>query len=421
MSSSSAPFSNITPFAPLPTDANNLLSEAVTLYQTNWLANTGQAIVLTQSDPRYQQLQTICAFVANLFGMSNLAYNQNFLPLAQGAFLDGLVALLGPNATRLEESYATVTLQFSLSAVQATPQTVPAGTSVAVTGNSALSFATTADLTIPAGQLSATATATCNQIGSIGNGFVAGQIASLQNWAQPFLVAAVNTNTSEGGANTETDSAMQNRDFFVTETYTTGGSYGSYTELTLAANPAIQGCTVVGPESDLVFPAINVSINAGSNPGQIPNDLAGTEITPGQVYITVLMDGGAMPTPAICSEVWNNVTPFNPLTDQVFVNGPEKILFPTNVSFYIDSENVANETTTIANVTAAVNNWVSNTSQKLGRSIDPTSLIGQMYAQGASRVVLTGMSYQAVQPWQLGSGNGSVTIVYNGLENDNLN
>jgi phage-related baseplate assembly protein len=421
MSSSSAPFSNLTPFAPLPTDANNLLAEAVTLYQVNWLANTGQSIVLTQSDPRYQQLQTICAFVANLFGMSNLAYNQNFLPLAQGAFLDALVALLGPNAKRLQESYATVTLQFTLSGVQPIPQVVPAGTSVAVTGNSALSFATNADLTIPAGQLSATITATCNQIGSIGNDYLPGQIASLQTWAQPFLVSAVNTDTSEGGANTETDSAMQNRDFFATETYTTAGTAGSYTELTLAANPAIQGCTVVGPESDLVFPAINVSINAGSNPGQIPYGLAGTQITPGQVYITALMDGGALPTPAICSEIWNNVTPYNPLTDQVFTNGPELVLFPTNVTFYVDSENVANETTTIANATTAVNTWIFNRSQKLGRSIDPTSLIAAMYNAGASRVIVHSPSYQSILPWQLASGNGSVTIVYAGLENDNLN
>jgi phage-related baseplate assembly protein len=394
---SSAPnFANLSPTIPLPTDANALLTQYINWWQTNWAINTGQTKTLVQSDPIYQMLQTQVALQVLLRGMYNLSFNEGLLPFATGENLDILGAFFG--LERSEQEYAVVTLQFTLSSVQTTNSTVPAGTSVSVSGNSALSFATNADLIIPAGQTSGSTLATCNTVGTIGNGFLPGQISALQNWTQPFVVSAVNTDTSTGGADVESDDDFRDAIFYQSETFSGNGTYGGYRQRAINTDPeAIQDVTVVGPESGIV--------------------------TPGQVYITVWGAGNTAPTPALLTDVYNNVTKYNPFTDQVFVEAPQPVYFNLNVQFYLDSASTTPEQTAINNVVAAANTWLTNTQAKLNRSIDPTSLIGGMYNAGASRVIVIEPGYTSVNPWQIaqvGSGSGSVSITYVTSENDFL-
>jgi phage-related baseplate assembly protein len=389
-------FSNLTPLQPLTTDVNALLSLLVTNWQNNWYSNTGQNITLVQSDPVYQMLQTQAAQQALLNGMFNTAYNNGTLPFASGEFLDVLGAMFG--LVRSQQAFAVVTLQFSLSLAISTNATVPAGTLVSVAGNSALSFATQNDLTIPAGSISGLVPATCTIAGSIGNGLLEGQINTIVNWTQPFIVGVVNIETSAGGADVQSDNSFQSAVFFQSETYTSCGSYGSYQQVAINTDPqAFQDATAVGPESGIV--------------------------TPGQVWLTMLGVGGTIPNEAQLTDVFNNVTAVNPLTDQVFVNPPEVITFGINMQVWLDTASTTPVTTAIANIDSAVQTAAYNQYQKLGRSIDPTVYIGVAYNAGASRVNMISPaagSYTPVNPWQVAVPTGNITITYIGSENDYL-
>ena len=68
-------------------------------------------------------------------------------------------------------------LKFSISSAQDTGVIIPAGTRATADGS--ITFSTVSDIVIPAGEVSGAVKAVCDIPGTVGNGYLAGQIKSL--------------------------------------------------------------------------------------------------------------------------------------------------------------------------------------------------------------------------------------------------
>ncbi len=165
------------------------------------------------------------------------------LAFAVYPIIDYLGQLVG--VPRLAAVAATVTLQFTLTEALTVVLTVPSGTQVG-TSDGAHIFALTSDLIIPAGATTGTAQGTCTTEGTGGNGYIAGQIATLIN-ANSLIASVTNTTTSAGGSATETDSHLRQRIRMAPSQFSVAGPEGAYQYLAFGADPSISDVGVTTP------------------------------------------------------------------------------------------------------------------------------------------------------------------------------
>jgi phage-related baseplate assembly protein len=387
------PFANLPPISFVNTDVQALVTSVVTAFQQIWFADTGETLVLTQADRRYNFLQSLCAYLVNERELIDQSAKQNLLPFAQGGFLDNLCSLFGPRALRLEASAATTTMQFNLAVPISVDAVISAGTQIGSTDSNNLVFTTDEDLTIPVGQVVGYISATCTTVGPIGNGLLPNTITTLIDWTAPYTVSATNTEATAGGADTESDYAYSRRIYLATQSYSNAGSYGAYEFFSLSASPAIAQVTVSGPEDG---------------------------IAPGNVLITVLLQGGEFPNQAMLDLVYDAVNPdtIRDLCAYVTVQAPQPVAYSVWVNYYIDSS-LANQISQVqSNVNLAVQNWVNANMLNLKGSINPTPLINAMYNAGASYVIVSEPAHQILTKQQVPSLVNDPTVIYLGTEAD---
>jgi phage-related baseplate assembly protein len=396
------PIDSVSPFAGLQNisfanvDVTALTNAIVSGFQTAWTAQTGEQLVLGPADRRYHFLLSLTGFFVAAFEQIDQAAKQNLLPFAEGGFLQALAAIYGSRANILPASAAVVPITFTLGTTQSSVSTIPLGTQVSATDGSGLIFATTAIGSIPIGQLSVTINAACTTIGAAGNGIPTGAITQIQGFSPTFAITASNPQASGGGADIEDSSpggAYAQRIFDVTDSFSNAGSYGAYKFFAESADPSILQASVSGPETGLV--------------------------TPGQVLITVLCQGGSFPNSALLTKVFNTVSPNNirPLTDQVFVQAPSGVPFSVNVSYYIPTANANNVPNIQASISTAVAGFISTVQTNLDWNIDPSVLTQEMVDSGAIRVVVTQPTFLNLAKNQVGvPASGTPTLTYLGLD-----
>ena len=387
------PFANLPPISFVNTDVAQLVTAVVTAFQDLWYTETGETLVLTQADRRYNFLQSLCAYLVNERELIDQSAKQNLLPFASGGFLDNLAALFGPRALRLSASAATCQMQFSLAAPINTDAVIPAGTQIGSTDASALVFATNQDLTIPIGEVTGYIAATCTTVGPIGNGLLPGTVTNLINWTAPYAVSGTNTETTAGGAEEESDYAYRRRIYLATQSYSNAGSYGAYEFFALSASAAINQVSVSGPEDG--FP-------------------------PGNVIITVLLQNGDFPNQAMIDLVYAEVNPdtIRDLCAYVTVQAPQPVAYSVWANYYIDSSQANLVPSIQTAVNLAVQDWVQGQKLNLKGSINPTTLIAAMYNAGASYVIVSEPTHQLLTKQQVPSLVNDPTVVYLGTEPD---
>lgn len=387
------PFANLPPISFVNTDVAALVQSVVTAFQQIWFDETGETLVLTQADRRYNFLQSLCAYLVNERELIDQSAKQNLLPFATGGFLDNLASLFGPRALRLPAAAATAQMQFNLAFPISTDAVIPGGTQVGSTDASNLVFATDQDLTIPIGQVVGYVSATCTTVGPIGNGLLAGTVTNLINWTAPYNVSATNTEMTAGGAETETDYAYARRIYLATQSYSNAGSYGAYEFFALSASSAVSQVTVSGPEDGL---------------------------DPGNVLLTVLLQGGAFPNQAMLDLVYSAVNPdtIRDLCAFVHVQAPEPVGYKIWVNYYIDSSQANIVTQVQSDVNLAVQNWVNANMLNLKGSINPSTLIVAMMNAGASYVSVSDPAHVLLTKQQIPSLIEDPTVVYLGTEAD---
>lgn len=156
----------------------------------------------------------------------------------------------GVGVPRLDAIAATTTLKFVFDPKPAAAVVLPAGTLVTV---GEIAFGTDSDVVVAAGAQSIEIDATCTTPGVIGNGFVVGQVQTLDSVLPDLSVAAVsNTTVTADGAEAEDDEYYKERITLAPERWSNCGSVGAYQFWARSAHPDIIAVAVVSPSPGVV-------------------------------------------------------------------------------------------------------------------------------------------------------------------------
>lgn len=335
-----------------------IASEVITDYQAAFKALTNIAKTLAPADPVRLFLLVVCEWLSHQRTIIDFTGKMNLLKYAHDAYLDNLAALHGDRALRLQASPAQVTLQFTLTTALAFDAKIPKGTQVGA-GN--VLFATDDDLTIAAGTTVGSIGATAVAPGETGNGFLPGQITQLINWNQQWAVTVTNTDTSAGGAETESDDQYRYRIWLAIESYSTCGPHDAYEFWALSADASIIQAVVYSA------PAIA-----------------------GEVWIYPLCTGGTLPNQQILDKVYAScsATSRRPVSDYVSVFAPTVVPYNVNIDYWVLSTNEVLLSTIQANVEQAVAAWIQWQRSYVSRDINGDELIKRCLEAGAKRIVI---------------------------------
>lgn len=317
------------------------------------------------------------------------AATQNLVDFASAPFLDYLGALVG--VSRLDESAATVTIEFTLVAGHG-GVIIPQGLRVASVDGRAV-FATSVAQVVPAGINQAFVDCTALSTGTGGNGYAIGTITSILD-PQPFLSAASNTTVSGGGAAQENDEELRERIKLAPASFSVAGPRGAYKFYALSASPSIIDVAVIGPNDGV------------------------SGVGPGEVHVFPLMEDGSVTPPTIITAVDAalNDERVRPLTDAVFVTSPTRDDYDIEVEIiaYDTADTVVLQQQITDNLTA----FALDRRQTLGRDILITQIIAQCMVAGQTYdcTVIQPVADLVENPFSFGYCN-SITVTITGTNN----
>jgi phage-related baseplate assembly protein len=284
----------------------------------------------------------------------DISAKENVPRFASGDKLDSLAELFH-DVTRLSASAATTTMRFYLSQAQSSAQLIPVGTRI-TTSDGNITFETENDVYVSSGNTYVDVAATCQSVGTIGNGYVSGQINRLVD-IFPWYDHCENITTSAGGSENESDSDFYARMRESEDTYSTAGPMGGYVYFAKTASSSI----------------IDVVANSP---------------TPGVVNVYTLWAGGKLPGKEELNIVYEKIADdsIRPLTDSVHSLAPEPISYDVDLTYYIPSDSNKSASVIEAAVSAAVEEYKSWQSAKIGRDINPSKLYELLMTAGVKRV-----------------------------------
>lgn len=303
---------------------------------------------------------------------------QSLVNYATGVNLDQLGELL--NAPRLAAQAARVTVQFTRAGSTVNPLIIPGGTRVAA-GN--IRFALDEDLTIAAGQASASGICTATVTGSAGNGFTAGQVNQLVDLVSGVTLSVANTDTSASGADVETDDRYRARVKLAPERFSVAGSAGAYEFYSLSADSTIIDVAIVTSPPNLlvnVYPLVTTGIPSASV-------LAAVD--------TALQDDTV-----------------RPLTDIVNVQAPTEVSY--GITAAITLYDTADQSSLQAQLEAAAQAFASTKAAQLGQDIVRTQVIAALSLTGVYDVNLTAPASDVVIAANEWANIGTITITIAG-------
>lgn len=339
------------------TDTEKIKQEVITTVEQQ----TGYT--LAPADPRRIFLETLAYYIGLIEKQQDTTGKMNLLFFSKEDYLEHLAALL--DVERLPASFAGAKVKAILSTPLNYSVTIPAG--IRITAGDEIYFSVTSPIVIEQGTTEAEGTVKCTVAGTIGNGYVEGQINKIVD-NLPFLVNIQNTETTTGGEDVEDDEALRERTRQAPESFSTAGPDGSYAFLTKTASPAIIDVAVYSP-------------------------------TPGVVHIRPLLEGGELPNGQLIEEIEKILNEKNrrPLTDKVEVSEPEQVEYNINVKYYINSNDAEQENTLKAAVEKSIReDYVLWQKSALGRDIDPNQLVYFMRGAGAGRIEVTEPVYTEI-------------------------
>ena len=341
---------------------------------------------LHRADPWRQTLLTFAYIFAQQRSNIDFAAKQNLLKYSSEGFLQNLGALLGVEIN--ESAHAKTILRFEQSAVLPTTTIISKGTR-ATPGNG-LYFATEETAEIKPGETEVEVSAVCLQAGTIGNGWLPGYINRLVD-TFPFSCSVENTDVSAGGADREDLESLRERIRMRPESFSTAGPYGAYEYWAKTANQLI----------------VDVSVNSPS---------------PGVVEVIPLLQGGEIPTQSIIDDVYKTINSDKrrPLTDKVIVRAPEIVKYDISLTFFISRRNAASGVSVEQSVKAAVNEYALWQKSRLGRNIDPSTLV-KMVRRAGGRIDLESLLpiFRELRHFELGvADEDKITVINGGFEDD---
>lgn len=338
-----------------------------------------RGVKLGLADPRRKFLQALVPILMPQRSMIDYSSKQRLLAYATGANLDHI----GVGKTdRLGPTFSKTTVRINLTTLNLV--TIPSGTR-ATPGNGVF-FMTLKDVTT-SNQSYVDIEFQCTEVGSIGNGYLPGEINTLVDPLQ-WVSSVENITESEGGSDAEDDDSYAERIRIAPESYSTAGPDGAYKFWAKTANPLI------------------VDVYVGSP-------------APCEIEVRTLLKGGVSPGQEILDAVFEKCSDrtIRPLTDLVRSLAPERVSYDIDMTYWIHSQNASIVPTIQKDVSQAIEEYKLWQKSKFGRSIDPSELTALVKNAGAKRVSINSPTYTAVLGHQVPLEN-LVSVNYGGLEDD---
>ena len=363
---------------------DDIQKEMVADYEKKYKEVTGKSLSLKRSDPETLMLYAASVQIYHMLLHVDKTGKMDLLKYAYGDFLENLGALRG--VTRSPASPAECTVRFTLSAVQPSSITIPAGTKVS--NGEGIYFATDEAYTIQAGGTYVDIPCTCNESGTKGNGLIAGTINILVN-PVPYVASVANIDTTAGGSDVESDEDLAERIYLAPGSYSTAGARDAYIYHTKSYSSSVGDVEVTSPSAC-------------------------------HILIKLLMDDGTLPNETMCANIQEYLSAENlrPLTDYVTVSAPNVQDFTVDLDYYINESDKDKESLIQSAVEAAVSDYITWQSTKIGRDVNPSVLIQKVVEAGAKRVTVNYPSYAVVPSGYVAQLLGSAVINYAGREAD---
>lgn len=318
---------------------------------------------LYPADPVRVVLQFVAQILSQERSLINHCAKQNLPRYAKGKYLDSLCEIFR-GVERLQPISARCTVEFTITEPRSVIQIIPCGTRVTMDGS--LTFSLNEDLTITPGETSVVGEVVCSVPGTVGNGFLPGQIAVCVD-IYPYYKSVRNITISEGGADVELDKALYERMRQSPESYSTAGPIGAYVYHAKSASALI-------------------------------SDVKATSPSAGEVDIRILCSGGKLPDKEMLDIVSAtlNDDKIRPLTDHVTVHPPEVKLFDVDITFYVSRDSGLNLAVAEEMVRSAVDEYILWQTEKMGRDINPSALIQKIMQTGVKRVEVTSPAFEVL-------------------------
>jgi len=337
----------------LETDTETIESNMIALYENMMKEYGRDDYKMRPASPERVFIAWCAAIVVQQRVLINETAKKNVPRYAKGEYLDSLAELY-KDIERLPATPAVAKFRCYISEPQKQSIIIPKGTRISF--NIETIFETTEELEISAGQTYGDVNGQCQVPGVNGNDLLPGQVCEIVDIYDCFLKMENITKTS-GGAEIENDVKYYERMRESMESFSTAGSINSYVYHTKSVSSAITDVVVTSPE-------------------------------PGVVDVRVLLQESKQPTNAILTEVEAalNAEDVRPLTDHVKVQAPEEDEFEIDVTFYIEWNSQASSNIIERNARAAIEEYISWQTGKMGRDINPSYLVQLLMQTGVKRV-----------------------------------
>lgn len=365
----------------IETDTETIESNMIALYEEMVRKSGRKKYKVYPASPERVFIAWCAAIIVQQRVLINETAKKNVPRYAKGEYLDSLAELF-KDIERLPATPAVAKFRCYISAVQNQSIIVPKGTRITFDGE--ITFETTEELEIRAGETYGEVNGKCQTPGIVGNELAPGQVKEIVD-VYDFYLKAENVTKTEGGAEQEGDDAYYQRMRESMESFSTAGPVNAYIYHAKSVNAAIV-------------------------------DVAATSPVPGVVDIRVLLQGGEQPTEAVLQEIQEKLNADNirPLTDMVTVSAPEENLFEIDVTFYIQRNTQASSSIIDRDVRAAVEEFICWQTEKMGRDINPSYLTKLIMAAGVKRVEVRKPCFQIVEDTHVARIKRESIIVLNG-------
>ncbi len=374
--------SNIPDINFLSVNPETIISNMINIYQEEYEKETGIKKILKPGDSERIEILTFASMIISGYEYINNSAKQNLLKYALESKLDNLGALT--NTPRNQSKAAVTKVRFTLSTTLTESVTIPGGTRVSA-GDS-IFFKTIQAEVIAAGTTYKDIICECTTKGSIGNKYLVGQINILVDTI-PYVKSVSNTEASQGGADVESDDNYAERIYLKPNSFSVAGPALAYEYFAKEFSSSIS----------------DVKVNSSAA---------------GSVSVVCLLENGVLPQSAFLTSLKNYLEDKRPLTDNLSIVAPTAVNYTINFTYYISSSNTDIVETIKTNVTKAVNQYISNQKNKIGKDINPDELIELVRKAGAKRLVITSPTFTTVNNSSVAIANDIPTVTFGGLEDD---
>ncbi|MBQ8143547.1 MAG: baseplate J/gp47 family protein [Butyricicoccus sp.] len=358
--------------------------ELIADFEEYMSAATGKAYTLHRAHERRMELYAAALQIFQGMQYIDRVGKMQLLKYSEGEWLDNLSILKG--VKRLEASAARTTIRFTLSAIRSSATAIPAGTRVAT--DNMVYFATMEYCEIPAGELELDVIAVALEAGAESNGILVGELCRLVD-PIPYVDSVYNITTTSGGADTEDDASLAERNYLAPGAYSTAGPEDSYIYHCKSYSSAIGDIKIASDQQ------------------------AGT------VDVYFLMDDGSDPSPEMIQGLLEYLRTgnFRPMDDLVSASAPMKVEYSIEFTYWINKSSSARAITIQTAVQRAVDQYVA-WQRKIGRDINPDELTTVVKMAGAKRLAIASPAFTHVGANKVPALVGTPVISYGGLEDD---